>query len=56
MPTVTDGHQANDSCFLIDGIDDAEAAHAILSEPVEFPLVRVSAFVISRDGTNGRLD
>jgi hypothetical protein len=35
MPTLTDGHQANDSCSLIDGIDDAKAANAILSEPVE---------------------
>lgn len=56
MPAVADGHQANDSCFLIDGIDNAKAANAILSEPVEFPLERLSTFRISGNGPNGRLD
>ncbi len=29
--TVTHSHQANDSCFLMNGIDDAKAANPILS-------------------------
>jgi hypothetical protein len=29
--TVTNGHQANGSCFLMNGIDDAKTANAILS-------------------------
>ena len=56
MPTVADGHQANDSRFLIDGINDAEAANAILSEPVEFPLKRLSTCGVGGNGPNGRLD
>lgn len=56
MSTVADGHQANDPCFLIDGIDDAKAANAIFPEPVEFPLERASTFWISGNGANGRLD
>lgn len=56
MPTVTDGHQANDSAFLIDGIDDAKAAHAILSEPIKFALKRLSTCGIGGNGPNGRLD
>ena len=31
ISTVANGHQANDSCLLIDGIGDAKAANAILS-------------------------
>ena len=29
--TVTHGHQADDSCFLMNGIDDTKAANAIFS-------------------------
>ena len=56
MPTVADGHQANAACFLIDGINDAKAAHAILSKPVEFALERLPACGIGGNGPNGRLD
>jgi hypothetical protein len=56
MPTVANGHQTNDSCFLLNGIDDAKAAHAILSESVEFPLEQLSTFGIGGNGPNSRLD
>jgi hypothetical protein len=56
MPTVADGHQANDSCFLLNGIDDAKAAHAILLEPIKFALKRLSTCGIGGNRPNGRLD
>ena len=56
MPTVANGHQTNDSCFLLDGIDDAKAANAILSQPIEFPLERLPTVGIGGNGPNGRLD
>ena len=56
MPTMTDGHQANDSRFLVDSIDNAKAANAILAQSVEFPLKRLSTFGVSGNGTNGGLD
>jgi hypothetical protein len=31
ISTVADGHQADDSSFLLNGIDDAKAANAIFS-------------------------
>ena len=31
IATVADGHQADDSSFLLNGIDDAKAANAIFS-------------------------
>lgn len=54
--TVANGHQANDSCFLMYGIDDTKAANAILSQPVEFPLERLSTVWIGGNGANGGLD
>ncbi len=56
LPAVADGHQANEPCFLIDGIDDAKTANAILSKPIKFALERLSAFGIGGNGPNGRLD
>lgn len=53
---MADGHQANDSCFLIDGIDDAKTANAILSQPIKFTLERLPTFGIGGNGPNGRLD
>ena len=53
ISTVANGHQANGVSFLIGGIDDAKAANAILSQPVEFPLERLSAFGIRGNGENG---
>jgi hypothetical protein len=55
MPTVAHGHRANNACFLIDGIDDACAANAILPEPYEFPLERMPTLGIGGNGSNGRL-
>ncbi len=54
--TVADGHQANDSFFLFNGIHNTKATNAILSQPVQFPLERASAFRVGRDGSNSRLD
>jgi hypothetical protein len=56
MPAIAHGHRANNMCFLIDGIDDASAANAILSEPIKFALERLSTCGISGNGPNGRLD
>ena len=56
ISTVADGHQANDSFFLFNGIDAMKATNAILSQPVQFPLERASAFRVGRDGSNSRLD
>jgi len=56
MPTVADGHQTNDSCFLVDSIDNAKTANAILSEPIKFALERLSTCRIGGNGPNGRLD
>jgi hypothetical protein len=49
MPAIAHGHQAND------GIDDARAAHAILSEPIKLSLERLSTCGIGGNGSNGRL-
>lgn len=43
ITTVADGHQANDSFFLFNGIDGTKAANAILSQPVQYRLERASA-------------
>lgn len=51
--TVADGHQANDSSFQLHGIDDAKAANAILSQPVELPFERLSTFWIDGNGADG---
>ena len=56
ISTVADGHQANDSFFLFNGIDAMKATNAILSQPVQFPLEQASAFRIDRYGSNGCLD
>jgi hypothetical protein len=54
MPTVAHGHRANDPAFLIDGIDDAKATHAILLEPIKFPLERLSTCGTGGNGPDGR--
>jgi hypothetical protein len=54
MPAIAHGHQANDSCFLLGGIDDTKAAHAILSEPVKLSLERLSTCGIDGNRPNGR--
>lgn len=56
MPTVADGHQPNDACFLIDGIDDTKTTNAIFSDPIKFALERLSTCRIGGNGPNGRLD
>lgn len=35
IPTGSNGHQANDSDFLIDGIDDAKAAYLVMSTQLQ---------------------
>ncbi len=42
IPMVPKDHEAQNSCFLIDGIDDAKAANARPLEPVEFLLEQLS--------------
>lgn len=54
--TVADGHQTNDSSFRCNSINNTKATNAILSQPVQFPLERASAFRVGRDGSNSRLD
>ncbi len=56
IATVADGHQADDSFFLFNGIHDTKATNTIFSQPVQFSLERASAFRIKRDGSNGCLD
>jgi hypothetical protein len=53
MPTVANGHQTNDSCFLVDCIDNAKTANAILSEPIKFALERLSTCGIGGNGPDG---
>lgn len=51
--TMTNRHRTSDSCFLLNGIDDPKTANAVLSQPVELPLERLSTFGIDGDDANG---
>lgn len=33
---MTDGHEANGSSLMIDGVDDPKSSHSILPEPFQF--------------------
>ena len=56
ITAVADGHQADDSFFLFNGIDYTKATNTIFSQPVQFSMERASAFRIGRYGSNGCLD
>ena len=53
---MADGHHANDPMRSIHGIRNTETAHAILQEPFQFPLKRLSNCWIIADGSKRRLD
>jgi len=56
ITTVADGHRADDSSFRFNGIHNTKATNAVLSQPVQFPLERASAFRVGRYGSNSCLD
>lgn len=56
ISAVTDGHEANHARLAINGIDDSKAANAILPQPIEFTLERLSTLGVGRNGTNRSFD
>jgi hypothetical protein len=53
---MADCHEANFVGFVIDGIDDSEAANAKLAQPVELAQQRLATFRISGNGADRELD
>jgi predicted nucleic acid-binding protein len=53
---VPHGHQTYGPCFLVDGVNNAESADAVLHESAQLAHQRHTAGRIGSDGTNGSLD